>query len=446
MQRSLLAEVDKNLNIRAAEVKRLLTASRIEEPSQLSRLHLEDSSEFPDVYTDILAATGDVLWSSAHTRPLPQLLPQALNNAERGLKTIEVEPRLRRLLTDHPLPTGEVVSILVAEPLDQLDAALRASISRSVALGLFILCLTELVGSWAFKGVFKPLDELVATAESIVSVEDVTQRVPIQEKSEDEIRRTAIAFNSLMDRVEELLAMARRLLADTSHELRNPLTVLMADLDLLRQDLEEQEREEVITEAQATVTRMSRLVSDLLLLARTEAHSEAATLERIEVADFVERVVNRLAQSLEGGEWVRFEPNPESESEICLFDSERTEQILTNLIENAIRYAPGAPVVVSVGLDHCNGRIAISVRDHGCGIPPAERVRIFERFYRIDRSRHRHSGGTGLGLPLARALARSQNGDVELRPQCEQGAEFVLYLPTVKTSCYRNRARRNRLP
>src|SRR5690606_25992761 len=128
------------------------------------------------------------------------------------------------------------------------------------------------------RNAFAPLDALVETAERIVSTDDVTQRVRVGSDQEDQIRRTGEAFNALMDRVQQLLEIAKQLLADTSHELRNPLTVLMTDLDLLRKELTVEERDEVISEAQATVWRMTRLVRDLLLLSRVEAQSEPLRL------------------------------------------------------------------------------------------------------------------------------------------------------------------------
>lgn len=433
VKRALLDEVDQSLLSRAREVEGVLKDSEIRTLDQLSRLHLREAplalESSPEVYVDIIDSQGQTLWTSQNLEGQP--IPVELGEEQVGPRLVTLSLPdglpLRRMTQPYKLEGGDVVTIVVAESLFHLEQALRASIGRSVLLGVLILGLTELAGSWLLSGVFTPLDTLVETAESIVSTDDVTQRVPISLGSQQEIRRTAVAFNGLMDRVEQLLETARRLLADTSHELRNPLTVLMTDLDLLRQELEAEEREAVVAEAQDTVRRMTRLVSDLLQLTRTEAHSENVAVEEVDVFALASKVVGRLSKSLSGAEAVSMVST--EEEFLGVLDRQRTEQILTNLIENAVRYTSEGKVEVSLSRE--GEQVVISVQDFGCGIPEQEREKIFERFYRVDQSRNRHSGGTGLGLPLARALARSQGGDVRLHSHPGQGADFRIYIPAV---------------
>ena len=254
---------------------------------------------------------------------------------------------------------------------------------------------------------------------------DVTRRVPVYQDSDPEIKRTAVAFNALLERVEQLLEVAKRLLADTSHELRNPLTVLMTDLDMLKKDLTTEQRDEVIAEAQGTVRRLNRLVSDLLLLSRTEAKSEALPLEEVDVAKFTERVAGRFSRSQKGEGKVVVETS--EDSLVAWLNRERTEQILINLFENGTRYSGQQEIHVKVYLE--GDEIVISVKDEGCGIAPEEHERIFHRFYRVSHSRDRYSGGTGLGLPVARALARQQNGDIKVVSALDQGADFQVRFP-----------------
>jgi signal transduction histidine kinase len=317
--------------------------------------------------------------------------------------------------------------VVVAEALSNLDSALQASVGQTLVLGLAILIVTGAMGVWALRSAIAPLDALVETAERIVSTDDVTQRVELSSGQEDHIRRTGEAFNALMDRVQQLLEIAKQLLADTSHELRNPLTVLMTDLDLLRKDLSTEEREEVISEAQATVVRMTRLVRDLLLLSRVEAQSEPIKVEPTDAYALTSRVANRLRKAfVEKADHLVVLPK-QGNVPLALIDAERTEQILTNLIENAIFYSDQSPIEVSVteGGQH----VVISVRDRGCGIPAEEIPRLFDRFFRIDRSRNRASGGSGLGLPVARALARAQKGDITVESKVDEGSCFRVLCP-----------------
>jgi signal transduction histidine kinase len=289
---------------------------------------------------------------------------------------------------------------------------------------LIVLILTELVANLAFRGVFYPLRRLVSVTEEIIETGDVSQRVKVYENADPQIRRTAQAYNALLERVEQLLSMAQRLLADTSHELRNPLTVLMTDLDLLREDLTPEQKEEVISEAQFTVRRLTRLVSDLLLLSRTEAASERLMVEEVEVEKFVREVAARFSRAQEK-DAVIVESIPKDA--VGLFSRERTEQILANLFENGVRHSKSGEVRVNVFLEE--DLLTISVKDDGGGIEPKEHEKIFHRFYRVEEGRDRGSGGTGLGLAVARALARLQGGDITVRSGIGAGAEFLVTLP-----------------
>lgn len=431
VKRSLLREVDQTLVNRANEVEQILAASGIHSASDLSHFTMVTSAlmitSAPEVYVDIVARDGTTLWSSQNLAGKIIPVPTNFYELDDSIQNI-TQPdglKLRRLIRPTVLTDGTTVWVVLAESLTHLDIAMQGSIGRTILLGLVVLTLTEVLGSAAFRGVFLPLQKLVDTTETIVATDDVTQRVPVYQDSDPEIRRTAVAFNSLMDRVEQLLDMAKRLLADTSHELRNPLTVLMTNLDLLREDLTKDQREEVIAEAQHTVRRLTRIVSDLLLLSRTEAVSESVELEEIEVGRLVEQVVRRFSRGQEVKDKIQL---GEIDSTcLALLNAERTEQILTNLLENGLRYC--GDDVVHVGVAAQGKEVVISVKDNGCGIAPEEQEKIFLRFYRVDKSRNRHSGGTGLGLPVARALARLQNGDVLVNSQVGQGSNFQIIFP-----------------
>ena len=437
VKRSLLREVDQTLVNRAREVEHVLTDSGVHRASDISTTESFRKALIvtaaPEVFVTIQDVNGKILWSSQNFlgQPTPASPPEL--GVGPSFRTVSNSggPKFRQLTEPVKLEDGTVVVLILAESLEHTESALAGSIGRTVLLGLVILTLTELAGNYAFRGIFTPLKQLVDTTETIVSTDDVTRRVPVYLDADPEIKRTALAFNSLMDRVEQLLEMAKRLLADTSHELRNPLTVILTDLDLLREDLTPEQREEVISEAQSTVRRLTRLVSDLLLLSRTEAHSEVLEVEAVDVIEFVEKLAARISRSLnEMGEICFLRP-AELKSAVALINEARTEQILSNLFENGIRYSGDHRVEVRISLEETN--IVISVKDNGCGIPPEEQEKIFHRFYRVDRSRDRHSGGTGLGLAVARALARLQGGDIRLESQPGEGSDFQLVFPAAPT-------------
>lgn len=429
VKRALLYEVDQSLSRRAGEVDQLLHQHGVSATEDLARFQLASApllrTSTPEVYIDLVDTSGHSLWTSDNLEG--SRIPDSVERefGQPGFSTLLLADglKLRKYSEAIQLSNGTPILIVVAESLSHLDTALQASVGQSLLLGFIILAFTWAIGGWALRSAFAPLDTLVETAERIVTTDDVTQRVSLDSGQEDQIRRTGEAFNALMDRVQQLLEIAKQLLADTSHELRNPLTVLMTDLDLLRKDLSAEERDEVISEAEATVERMTRLVRDLLLLSRVEAQSERMDLAPTNIHALTSRVANRLRKALlEKGDKLVVLPL-KGTPPLALVDSERTEQILTNLIENAIFYSEEGPIEISVE-SFDSERVAVAVSDQGCGIPAEEIPRLFDRFFRIDRSRNRRSGGTGLGLPVARALARAQKGDILVQSVLGKGSCF----------------------
>jgi len=428
----LLREVDQTLINRGVEIERVLLASGIHNAGDFERFNIVNPplmlTAAPEVSVDIVDTNGKRLWASQN-HPSESEVVDRLGVSGQTLETLTLPDglRLRRYVKPQVLEDDFQIFIILTESLAHVEAALEGSIGRTVLLGIVVLTLTEILGHLAFRGIFYPLRKLVDTAEAIVSTDDVTKRVPVYLDTDEEIKRTALAFNALMDRVEQLLEVSKQLLADTSHELRNPLTVLMTDLDLLREDLVSEQREEVISEAQDTVRRLTRLVSDMLLLSRTEAHSEVVSPEEIDVVELVEKVAKRYSRSLGEEERVAFDRSKSADVAMAFLDREKTEQILINLFENGVRYSQGR-VVVRVMSEA--PEVIISIQDDGCGIDASEQEKIFRRFYRIDQSRDRHSGGTGLGLPVARALARLQGGDITLKSEVNKGSDFWVRFPS----------------
>jgi signal transduction histidine kinase len=432
VKRALLYEVDESLSRRAGEVVELLRQSGLRSVSDLVHFRLVSApllrTSTPEVYVELVDVTGQSLWTSENLAGSNIPGEVEVVFSQPGFATLVLADglKLRKFSQATTLPDGTRILVVVSESLSHLDTALQASVGQSMLLELVILAITGAVGVWALRSAFAPLDALVETAERIVSTDDVTQRVILGTDQEDHIRRTGEAFNALMDRVQQLLEIAKQLLADTSHELRNPLTVLMTDLDLLRKELTAEERDEVISEAQATVARMTRLVRDLLLLSRAEAQSEPLRLSPTDAYALTSRVANRLSKALmEKGDRLIVLPL-RGDPPLALINAERTEQILTNLIENAIFYSEEGPIEVSVETVS-RSRVMISVRDQGCGIPAEELPKLFDRFFRIDPSRNRSSGGSGLGLPVARALARAQKGDITVESKVGVGSCFRVF-------------------
>lgn len=229
----------------------------------------------------------------------------------------------------------------------------------------------------------------------------------------------------------------RTFVADASHELKTPLTLIRADAEVLARGLHDAEDRSLVDDLIGETDRMSDILSNLLLLARLDAGRIAISREPFSLAAIIAETTERFAARATAEEKKLVVDC--SGKLPTLGDAERTGQILAALLDNALRFTPPGGEVSIIG-SATNGHVTATVRDTGPGVPEDDLPRIFDRFYRADdasRSRdgsnggnpNAETGGTGLGLSIARDLARAQNGSLEAINAPEGGASFVLFLP-----------------
>ncbi len=236
----------------------------------------------------------------------------------------------------------------------------------------------------------------------------------------------ADAFNHMLDRLTDAFAGQRAFVADASHELRTPLTVIRGQLEVLasQSDPSGEEVRRVEGLVQAEIARISRLVDDLLLLAKTE-QVEFLRLQTIDLPVYVGELWDGMSLLADR----RFELGP-IPSGTLRADPDRLAQALRNLVGNAIEHTDSEHGLVRLRVQVlAGGRLRFLVEDDGLGIPPDQRERVFRRFHRTDAARDRASGGTGLGLAIVRAIADAHGGSVTAGESPEGGACFELELP-----------------
>jgi signal transduction histidine kinase len=238
-----------------------------------------------------------------------------------------------------------------------------------------------------------------------------------------EVGALARVFNEMIERIETAFSQQRRFLADTSHELRNPLTVIRGNLGLLRQDVDADNRVIAALEAEAEAARMSRLVDSLLLLARADAGQEVQH-SPVRLDELVDQVVTR-ARTVADGRQLRLAGRAPA---TVRGDYDRLTQVLWNLVENALRYTPRGKAI-ELSLQRVGRKAVLVVADEGVGIAPEHLPHIFERFYRVDKARSRQSGGSGLGLAIVDYLVRTHGGTIEVTSVPGQGTRFTIRLP-----------------
>jgi signal transduction histidine kinase len=228
-------------------------------------------------------------------------------------------------------------------------------------------------------------------------------------------------------RLQEALAAQRRFVADASHELRTPLTTIRGNVGLLlkREDITSEDRAAALQDIAGESERMSRMVQDLLTLARADAgqHLDKAPVELQPIV----RDVSRQAQALAGDREVRLD---ETDDITVVGNADALKQLLWILVDNAVKHTDQGGHI-ALGLQREDGVAALRVRDDGTGIPAGEAERIFERFYQADSSRS--TEGTGLGLAIARWIAEEHGGRVNAVNNPDRGATFVVELPVAKS-------------
>ena len=353
-------------------------------------------------------------------------LGAAVDPSPAGYQTIEA-PRaenLRLLKRPVRLSGGMNVTIGAGEALTDVTRATRVA-QTFILAGLLArggLVASYLVGA----RVTLPLRKMASVA-ARVDAGDLHPRIERRPGEASEIRVLSDAFNNMLDRLTEAFAGQREFIADASHELRTPLTVIRGQLEVLaaQSDPPPEEVRRVERLVRDEVARISRLVDDLLLLAKSDHAEQFLRLEPIELEGYLGELWDGMTLLADR----RFELG-ELPHGVLSADRDRLAQALRNLIGNAIDHTtPDAGLVRMRVRADAGGRIRFLVEDDGRGIPAAECERIFERFHRIDSARDRASGGTGLGLAIVRAIANAHGGSVTAGASPEGGARFELVLP-----------------
>jgi len=307
-----------------------------------------------------------------------------------------------------------VVARFVRAERADVDATVEVA---GAIIGLLLLLATGL--AWAATGrALGPVRLLTETARTL-SDTDLSRRIPPQ--GSDEIGELTRTFNAMLDRLEHAFGSQREFLQDAGHELRTPITIVRGHLELMGDD--PQQRRETLALVLDELERMSRLVDDLLLLARAQRR-DFLRVDDVDVAQLTQEATDK-AVALAPRAW-RVDGIADG---VARADRQRLTQALVQLASNAVHHTATGD---EIGLgSRADGRVlSLWVRDTGRGVPAAEAEHIFERFAR-GRSARRRSDGAGLGLPIVRAIAEAHGGHVTLDSPTGEGATFTLVLPVL---------------
>jgi len=364
--------------------------------------------------------------------------PQAFGEVDEVRRDVTIGGDHRRVITEPLIIDGKVRGyIQAAASLRTVDAAIDRLLKIMLIGGTITLLISLLVGDYLARRALRPIDAIAQTAKQITAADDLSRRIPYSGPP-DELGELTHTFNNTLERLEKLFNVQRRFVADVSHEMRTPLTTILGNIDLMRRiGPDEQAMAAIASEAR----RMSRLVEDLLLLAKADAGRLPLEQTHVEL-DSLLLDVFRQGQMLSRDVAVEL---GHVEPARVMGDVDRLKQLLLNLVSNGIKYTPpGGRVTLAL---RCEGTHALlTVSDTGIGIPPEDLPHVFDRFYRVDKARSRAQGGTGLGLSIAQWIAEAHGGDITVTSAVDAGTVFTVRLPLVPDPEHQTAPSRPTLP
>jgi two-component system sensor histidine kinase MprB len=324
----------------------------------------------------------------------------AQGKAPATIRTVWVHGQHLRVLTERVDRAGPGLAVQIPsteqETLDKILVFLRLLLVVVAACGIAVALL---MGRLVAQAALVPVQRLRVAIERVERTGDMSQRVPAD--GSDELSRLAAHFNRMLAALDRSLRSQRQLVADASHELRTPLTSLRTNVEVLKRSpgLGAEERARLLQDVLVQVEQLTRLVQDLIDLARGEAVPMA--LEEVRIDEVVAAAVERAARH-----WPDLHFRADLEESVVVGDEGRLERAISNLLDNAGKWSPPGGVVEIAVSDH-----ELTVRDHGPGIDPADLPHVFDRFWRAPAARG--MPGSGLGLAIVRQVVEAHDASVE---------------------------------
>jgi two-component system, OmpR family, sensor kinase len=376
-------------------------------------------------YIQILDRNGDLLYRSqslrGHTISYNEIPYQWIN----VVSTNGPDNKEIRLA----LTQNDYVKIFVAYPLEPIYE-ITDNVFYNILLVTPIALLISVVGGWflAHKSL-KPVDELTKTAKEITA-QNLNRRLPAN-RVDDELGRLTGQFNDMIGRLQASFAQIQQFSADASHELRTPLTIMRGEIDVaLRNQRLSKNSRELLNSINDELIRLSSIVESLMILVKSDTGRLVFNMQPIALNEFIEQLFEEtkvLAESkkikvkLEHTQPIRING-----------DAVRLKQLFLNLIDNALKFTPPHGLVTLV-LSKKEGDAVLTIKDNGIGIPRKDQTKIFERFYRVERSEDNGEevGGSGLGLSIAKWITEAHHGTIEVKSRERKGSTFTVRLPSL---------------
>jgi signal transduction histidine kinase len=332
--------------------------------------------------------------------------------------------RLREVRTSFAA-AGDVFQLSVGASTEPIRHTLELLRLLLVALVPAVIAVACLGGAWLSRRALRPVDEITSAARTI-GIENLSQRLPVPATG-DELQRLTEVWNSMLGRLEAAVKTLSQFAADASHELRTPLAVIRTGAEVaLRRARSAESYRESLREIEAEAERMTRLVEDLLFLARSSSSAEGMPMQTLDPREIVRAVVGEL-HGLAALRGIEVRTDLAESGVMVSGNGPALRRLVLVLLDNALKYSYPRGTV-QVALTASAERVIITVRDFGIGIAAADLPHIFQRFYRADKARG--EGGYGLGLSLAAAIAQLHGASIEARSAEGEGSVFTVSFPS----------------
>jgi signal transduction histidine kinase len=337
--------------------------------------------------------------------------------------TVSAIQRAEEPVAGRPLTQLEIVHLVRSENLELL---------RNYSLiGIASLLILAAGGSYLLSGrMLKPVDQVASLAARISST-NLKERINRQGPA-DEVKRLADTFDDMLERLESAFESQKQFIQDASHELRTPIAIAQANIEVAEMEGKATARDyrRLMDVLKMSLERMNRLSDNLLLLSNGEQTQIKQTV--VDIPPLLDEVVVEAGARAAAAD-VKLELELTPDDIRTLGDAFRLKQAIINLVDNAIKYnRPGGSVRVTAEADE--SRLVIRVQDSGIGIPHVDQQRIFDRFYRVDKSRSRAQGGSGLGLAIVKKIVEDHGGTISVESTPREGSTFTIGLPRHRPS------------
>ena len=302
----------------------------------------------------------------------------------------------------------------------------RSAIIIMLILIPLILLLTALGGYYITKKAFNPVNNIVKTANDISAQKDISKRIEIAPDSkEDELHHLSVTLNKMLDKIENLIKQEKQFTSDASHELRTPISVILAQgeylLDIAKDEKEKELAQTIVDKSK----QVSKLVSRLLLLARIDQNRQKFNKEKVDLGVIIDVAIDSMKELAAQKGILLFSNVPEGT--IVDADESLLLSAITNLISNGIKYGKESGRVL-VSASKLGDRTEIVVADNGVGISEEHIDKIWTRFYRVDDVRNDDYGSSGLGLSMVKSIIELHGGEITVKSSLGYGTEFRIIL------------------